>query len=716
MLAVSLLPILTLALSVSVLRADGADRVATFVSGNTASEQLLTHAIREGHRQYAHRVANVEKNGQKMKGANEGQPVWHQFHSSPFARGKSTGAPQDEVEPYEDVFVARSLADALNLTLTERTAADDFGLGETNRLKRCLPPKPCDPHAKYRSFDGTCNNPVPSRSSWGAAGFPFERLLPPAYEDGVWSARAHSSATGRPLASARTVSVTVFPDNDRPDPKFNLLMMQFGQFVSHDITRSVSVRSGKDEIQCCSSDHSAALPAEQAHFACLPIEVSPDDPFYSKFGIRCLNFVRLALARDGECRVGYGKQVDVITHFIDASMVYGSDRETADSLRTFSGGRLRSVFPSGDELLPSESRPGACEPWAKVCFRSGDDRTNQIISLTGVHVLFLREHNRLAAGLARVNPHWDDERLYQEARRIVVAEVQKIFYNDYLPEVMGHAMVEQYGLLDNPDGHSDSYSAEVRPLVFNELSGAAYRFGHSTVNGAFLIQHRDRRSELVPIQDVFLNPSRLLQRSFFDDLLFSLIDEPQQQVDDSITHGLTRLLFAGRLPFGSDLAALNIQRGRDHALRPYNDYREWAGLPRISSFEQFGPVGERLAAVYDSPEDVDLWIGGLLEPPAPGGALFGQTFASIFGEQFARLKFGDRYYYTNGPQHNPGHFAVHQLREIAKVSLATVVCANIGNPDGFSVPPNVFLQPSGHNPPVPCGSLPTLDLNAWRGH
>lgn len=373
---------------------------------------------------------------------------------------------------------------------------------KTPLAQHCHAPPICRDIRGHRSIDGTCNNPMPERSHWGAAGQPMERLLPPAYEDGIWTPRIHS-VDGPLLSSARDISRVLFTDVNRPHRKYNLLVMQFGQLLAHDVSQSASIRldSNGGLVQCCSENGRGPLSREKMHFACLPISVSEDDEFYSAFGVRCLNLVRLSLVPSADCRLSYGKQRSKVTHFIDASFTYGSNEEAARDLRTFRGGKLKMFNDFGRELLPltnDESACGSAEP-GKTCFKSGrlftntiddkhliqltiytgDGRTNQIISLITLHIIFAREHNRIADELAQLNPAASDEWLYQEARRIVIAELQHITYNEYLPAIIGLQQMKRFNLIPRHQGYASDYNVDVNPAITNEFSGAAFRMGHS---------------------------------------------------------------------------------------------------------------------------------------------------------------------------------------------------------------------------------------------
>ena len=131
------------------------------------------------------------------------------------------------------------------------------------------------------------------------------------------------SVDGSPLKGAREVSRILLTDMHRPHPKHNLLVMQFGQFIAHDVTQSASVKLENGElVQCCSAKGESILPADRSHFACMPIPVEADDEFYKNFKVRCMNFVRLSLAPTTDCKMTYGKQRSKVTHFLDASPVY----------------------------------------------------------------------------------------------------------------------------------------------------------------------------------------------------------------------------------------------------------------------------------------------------------------------------------------------------------------------------------------------------------
>lgn len=176
-----------------------------------------------------------------------------------------------------------------------------------------------------------------------------------------------------------------------------------------------------------------------------------------------------------------------MTHFIDASVIYGSDAETLSKVRSFEGGRLRMLDDFGRQLLPLTVDKKTCVSLDKgPCFFTGDGRSDQIISLTALHILFAREHNRIADILSGLNPRWSDEITFLETKRIVQAEIQHITYNEWLPQVIGSETMQRFSLSTRERGYSDDYNPDVNACITSEFSTAAQRFGHSTVDGKLL--------------------------------------------------------------------------------------------------------------------------------------------------------------------------------------------------------------------------------------
>lgn len=165
-----------------------------------------------------------------------------------------------------------------------------------------------------------------------------------------------------------------------------------------------------------------------------------------------------------------------------------------------------------------------------------------------------------------------------------------------------------------------------------------------------------------------------------------------------------------------DLASLNIQRGRDHGLPPYVEWREPCGLSPITKWEDldrvmFSTSSRKFRNLYSSVQDVDLFPAGLAEKPVPGG-LVGPTFACIIAQQFSNLRKGDRFWYEN--PNRESSFTAAQLQQIRRVSLAQILCKTAESIE--TIQPFVFLTADTfRNERVSCDSeiIGTLDLSPW---
>ena len=122
------------------------------------------------------------------------------------------------------------------------------------------------------------------------------------------------------------------------------------------------------------------------------------------------------------------------SHWLDGSMIYGSSNATTNLVRSFTGGKLLMENYNGRQMLPTVGGQPTCN--FKGCINAGDLRATEHPQLTTMHTIWAREHNRIANTLFSRNPTWSDETVFQETRRIVVAELQRITYDEFLPSLL----------------------------------------------------------------------------------------------------------------------------------------------------------------------------------------------------------------------------------------------------------------------------------------
>jgi hypothetical protein len=334
------------------------------------------------------------------------------------------------------------------------------------------------------------------------------------------------------------------------------------------------------------------------------------------------------------------QQVNIISSFIDGSVIYGSDLARANTLRTFKGGTLATstgdLPPLNTLGLPNANDAGILSD--NQLFLVGDVRGNENPELTAVQFLFVREHNRLAAEIAIQNPKWTDEQVYQAARKIVIAELQVITYKEFLPALLGDSALTPY----------KGYKPNINPGIANEFSTGAFRIGHTLINNdiEFLDNDGNPMRDELPLLEAFFNPTEL-KKWGPDPVLKYLASDNAQEVDLKLIDDLRNFLFGPPGAGGLDLASLNIQRGRDHGLADYNATRKSYGLAPVTSFAQITSdtdVQQKLQQLYGSVNNIDLWVGGLAEDHVAGSSV-GSLFRAIIAKQFENLRDGDRFWY-----------------------------------------------------------------------
>lgn len=503
---------------------------------------------------------------------------------------------------------------------------------------------------EFRTITGISNNLA--HPTWGSAGTELLRREPPAYSDGT------NAPAGTNGPSARLISnICVAQSRSLPNSKgASDFLWQWGQFVDHDIGLS---------------DNSSSTQA-------FDIPVPAGDPCFdpSNTGTNVISFFR----SDYRMVDGVRQQLDINTAYLDGSMIYGSDDNRAMELRTLDGtGHLKT---SAGDLLPFNTNglfnfPTNNDP---SYFLAGDVRANEQIGLTAMQTLFMREHNYWADYFKTNLPSTNGDEIYYTARALVDGEIQFITYTEFLPMLLGTNALSPY----------TGYKTNVNAGIETAFSTAAYRVGHTLLSPGLLRLQSDGwpiDAGNLALKDVFFSPGQVLTNGGIEPILRGLSQQRAQEVDIMIVDGLRNFLFGPPGSGGFDLASLNIQRGRDHGLPPYNQARTNFGLALKTSFADISSnatVQARLAQAYGSVDDIDLWVGCLAEDHYRD-AMVGETIYTIVKDQFERIRDGDRFWYQRYLP--PALLDIVTNQTLAKIIRRNTTIGAELQDDVFVVPP-----------------------------
>ncbi|KAK1333318.1 hypothetical protein QTO34_006859 [Cnephaeus nilssonii] len=593
-------------------------------------------------------------------------------------------------------------------------------------LPHMLPPQCPDTCLadKYRLITGACNNrPSPVGCLQHGPG----PVAAAPYEDGISEPRGWNPDflyNGVPLPPVREVTrqvLQVANEVVREDGQYSDLLTAWGQYIAHDMAFT------PQDISQAALGGGACQPACENRSPCFPIQLPASAvqagatclPFYRSFG-------RLRQWGPG-CPVrppvpgeptAADERADLLPGRVHrVRQLPGREQQlrnwtSAEGLlrvnaRHSDAGRAHLPFVPPHAPRACTPEPGA--PGRMPCFLAGDSRASEVPALTALHTLWLREHNRLAAALKALNPHWSADTAYQEAARWWAPCTRSSLCGITSPESWAPRRSEQHV------GPYEGYDSAVDPTVSNVFTTAAFRFGHATVHPRVWRLDAHFREILPPLLlgDAFFSPWRVLHEGGVDPLVRGLLARPAklpapgQLVSEELTERLSVLAPAGTF----DLASLNLQRGRDHGLPGYNAWREFCGLRRLHTRADLGSViangsvADRIMRLYRHPDNVDVWLGGLAEDLLPG-ARTGPLFACLIGRQMKALRDGDRFWWERG-----GVFTEAQRRELGTHSLSRVICDNTGLP---RVPADAFRAATFPQDFTPCEGVPGLNLEAWR--
>ncbi|XP_065342525.1 dual oxidase [Cloeon dipterum] len=535
-------------------------------------------------------------------------------------------------------------------------------------------------YSERQRYDGWFNNLA--HPNWGSTESRLTRKVPPAYSDGVYMLAGQHRPSPRKLSQ-------LFMKGDEGLPSAlnrTALLAFFGQMVSGEILMA-------SESGCPIEVHKIAI--------------DKCDEMYDQEcrGDKYIPFHRAGYDKStGQSPNSPREQVNRASSWIDGSFVYSTSEAWVNAMRSFQNGSFltaaadplsNAANSTKEEQDKDEAQAASIElsmppknharvplfnspaPHVLRMFNPerlyllGDPRTNQNPALLSFGILFFRYHNVVAARVQKENPDWPDEEVFQRARRIVIATIQNIIMYEYLPAFLGTEIPAYKG-----------YIMDVHPGVSHAFQSAAFRFGHTLIPPGILrrntkCEFRETSSGFKAIRlcSTWWDSNDVLAASTVEELILGMSSQIAEREDTFLCSDVRDKLF-GPMDFSRrDLGALNIMRGRDNGLPDYNTVRHAFHLPKITNWTEINPqlaqerpeLFEKLESAYNGRlDDIDLYIGGMLESYNNPGPLF----SAIIVDQFTRIRDADRFWFEN---EDNGIFTKEEIKQIKKISLYDVI-------------------------------------------
>uniref|UniRef100_A0A8C6TTP1 NAD(P)H oxidase (H2O2-forming) n=1 Tax=Neogobius melanostomus TaxID=47308 RepID=A0A8C6TTP1_9GOBI len=538
-------------------------------------------------------------------------------------------------------------------------------------------------------FDGWYNSlACPKR---GAVGSHLVRLLPARFWDGVYQPIQEPQLPNpRALSRALTQGPSGLPSNRNQ----TVLSVFFGYHVTFEMFDS----------------RNHGCPPEFMN-----IPVPKGDPIFdpASTGKVLLPFQRGTWAEEsGQSPSNPRIQVNSVTAWIDGSSIYGPSSSWSDSLRSFSGGRLASGSErdmprqeSGRRFMWSAPDPSTGEHGPLGLFELGNAWANENMFTAAEGIIWFRYHNYVASTLLQEHPEWSDERLFQNARKTVVATLQNIAVYEWLPSYLGDKKLSVY----------PGYQKFVDPGISPEFQVAAARFGVTMAPSGVYMRNKTCQFRQILNSDGSSSPAVRLCNSFWsrqspnmqtsqdvDELLMGMASQIAEREDNIVVQDLRDFMY-GPLRFSrTDLVALTINRGRDFGLPTYNEVRKAFDLPPLKTIERINPelnrtdpqVNKYITELYDGDiSKLELFVGGLLESVDGPGPIF----SAIILDQFERIRNGDRFWFENKQN---SLFTDEEIETIRNTTFHDVIVA-VTSADSTDIQDNVFLWGKGDPCPQP---------------